>query len=407
MIGFILGTSEGRKILSLINKYTDDIAVSTATAYGGNILKEFSIKVLNTKPLNKEEMIAWIELNEINILVDASHPYAQEVTKTALECANDLNIKYVRYERQGALENINGEYVLRVKNYDEAIEIIKNIDGNTLNSTGGNNVSKFLNLNLKYRIIHRILPSPKVLTNIVESGISIKDIIAVQGPISYELEKAFINQYNIKAILTKDSGIEGGVLEKLKAVRECKIKLIVIEKPKFNYDLVFYDEESLVQFLVNNNFGVKMNYTVEITDTDNENFRTLEKKLDDELYLIYGELQNNYSSYNSVQDLKTIMIYEIKNPIACGCLKVIDTSLAEVKRVFVSSEKRSKGVAKIVVRELEKLAIENNIKTLILQTGVKQFAAINLYKSMGYTTIENYGPYVNDVNSICMKKVLS
>jgi precorrin-6A/cobalt-precorrin-6A reductase len=250
MIGFILGTSEGRKILSLINKYTDNIAVTTATTYGGQLLKEFKIKNLNTKPLNKEEMLNWIKYNEINILVDASHPYAQEVTKTALECTNDLKIKYVRYERQGALENITGEDIIRVKNYDEAIEIIKNIEGNVLNTTGGNNVSKFLNLDFGYRVIHRILPSPSVLTKIVEAGIKLKDIIALQGPISYELEKAFIHQYNAKAILTKDSGIEGGVLEKLKAARECKIKLIVIEKPKFKYNLVFYNEEKLIEFLV-------------------------------------------------------------------------------------------------------------------------------------------------------------
>lgn len=250
MFGFILGTSEGRKILSLINNYTDEIAVTTATTYGGQLLKEFRIKSLNTKPLNKEEMLNWIKDNGINILVDASHPYAQEVTKTALECSNDLNIKYVRYERQGALEDITGEDIIRVKNYDEAIEVIKNIDGNILNTTGGNNVSKFLNLDFEYRIIHRILPSPNVLAKIVEAGIKPKDIIALQGPISYELEKAFINQYNAKAILTKDSGIEGGVLEKLKAVRECKIKLIVIEKPKSNYDLVFYHEEELIKFLL-------------------------------------------------------------------------------------------------------------------------------------------------------------
>lgn len=250
MIGFILGTSEGRRILSLINKYTNDIAVSTATTYGGEILREFDIKVLNTKPLNKDEMLNWLNSNKIDILVDASHPYAQEVTKTALECANYLNIKYARYERQGALENINGEDILKVRNYDEAIEIIKNIDGNILNTTGGNNVSKFINLDFKYRVIHRILPLPNVLAKIVEAGVSIKDIIALQGPISYELEKAFISQYDIKAILTKDSGIEGGVLEKFKAVRECRIKLIVIEKPKFNYDLEFNDEDSLVKFLI-------------------------------------------------------------------------------------------------------------------------------------------------------------
>ena len=250
MIGFILGTSEGRKILSLINKYTNEIAVTTATAYGGEILKEFNIKALNTKPLNKEGMLNWIKVNEIKVLVDASHPYAQEVTKTALECANNLQIKYVRYERQGALENVNGEDIIRVKSYYEAIDFMKKLEGNVLNTTGGNNVPKFLNLDFKYRIIHRILPSPNVLTKIVDAGINIKDIIALQGPISYELEKAFIDHYNIKAILTKDSGIEGGVLEKLKAARECEIKLIIMEKPKFNYDLAFNDEKSLLEYLI-------------------------------------------------------------------------------------------------------------------------------------------------------------
>lgn len=254
MIGFILGTSEGRKILSLINKYTNEIAVTTATTYGGDLLKEFNIKVLNTKPLNKEEMLNWIKVNGIDVLVDASHPYAQEVTKTALECSKELEIQFVRYERQGSLENVNGSNIIRVKDYDEAIMIIKEIDGNILNTTGGNNVSKFLNLDFKYRIIHRILPAPKVLTKIVEAGISIKDIIAMQGPITYELEKAFIHQYNAKAILTKDSGVEGGALEKYKAAKEANIKLIVIDKPSFIGDFIFDNEEELVRYLVSKNY---------------------------------------------------------------------------------------------------------------------------------------------------------
>jgi len=149
-----------------------------------------------------------------------------------------------------------------------------------------------------------------------------------------------------------------------------------------------------------------MNYTVERTTTENINFRILERKLDDELNKIYGEVQDNYLPHNIVKDLKTIIIYKIENPIACGCLKFLDNDLAEVKRVFVSSENRGKSIAKIVVKEIEELAIESGIKTLILQTGMKQKAAINLYQSMGYNIIENYEPYVDDINSICMKKAL-
>ena len=54
MIGFILGTSEGREILKMINKYTDEVVVSTATEYGGKLLENFKLKHLNTKPLDED-----------------------------------------------------------------------------------------------------------------------------------------------------------------------------------------------------------------------------------------------------------------------------------------------------------------------------------------------------------------
>ena len=54
MIGFVLGTGEGRAILSHVNKYTDEIVVSTATEYGYEIYKEFKAKHFNYRPLNED-----------------------------------------------------------------------------------------------------------------------------------------------------------------------------------------------------------------------------------------------------------------------------------------------------------------------------------------------------------------
>lgn len=149
-----------------------------------------------------------------------------------------------------------------------------------------------------------------------------------------------------------------------------------------------------------------MKYKIERTSTEKADFRILEKKLDEELYEIYGEMQDNYSTFNNVEDLKTIIVYVGSKPAACGCLKLVDDESAEVKRVYVASDYRGKSVSKVVMKELEEWAIEDNIKTLILQTGSKQRPAINLYSSLGYSYIENFGPYVNDDNSVCMKKAL-
>ena len=249
MIGFILGTGEGKKILSLVNEFTDKIAVSTATRYGGELLENYKFKSINTKPLNKKEMTEWIKENEIKVLVDGSHPYAAEVTSNAIEICNELKIEYVRYERKGVLEEIKGTDIIRVNNYDQVLECLKEIKGNVLNTTGGNNADKFVKADFDYRIIHRILPMPKVLTKLIESGIKVPDIIALQGPVTYDLEKAFIKHYDIKALITKDSGDNGGAYEKFKAARDSGAKTIIIEKPHFSYKNVFYNEEDIIQYL--------------------------------------------------------------------------------------------------------------------------------------------------------------
>lgn len=250
MIGFILGTSEGREILKIINKYTDEVVVSTATEYGGKLLKDFKLKHLNTKPLDKDGIKNLIKEFDIKVLVDASHPYATEVSKNAIESAKNMEIDYVRFERQGVLSSSSYKNIIKIKKYDELKEVLKDIEGNILNTTGSKNIKNILNVNSKNRIIHRILPSSKILEEVLNLGVKVEDVIAIKGPISYELNIGFIDQYNAKAIITKDSGNAGGTLEKLKACKDKNIKLIVIEKPKMEYGNTFYDEAKLVKYLV-------------------------------------------------------------------------------------------------------------------------------------------------------------
>ena len=103
MIGFVLGIGEGRAILSHVNKYTDEIVVSTATEYGYEIYKEFKAKHFNYRPLNEDEFKDLITKFGIDTFVDVSHPYACEVSKTLIKVCNDLNIEYIRYERKNVM----------------------------------------------------------------------------------------------------------------------------------------------------------------------------------------------------------------------------------------------------------------------------------------------------------------
>lgn len=250
MIALILGTSEGREILSLLNKFTDNILISTATAYGGEILKNYKYKKLNTKPLNKKELSNMLKKNQVNILIDASHPYALEVTKNAREVSKNLNIEYLRYERPSSAEEFKGnKKVVFLEDYKDLNEALKNIKGNILNTSGSRNMDKILDLKLENRIIHRVLPSVKVLEDCFNLGVKVEDLMAIKGPISKELNKAFIKDYDAKALILKDSGPQGGTKEKILACLECDIYALVIRRKKINYEKEFNNIENLVEYI--------------------------------------------------------------------------------------------------------------------------------------------------------------
>ena len=250
MIALILGTSEGKNILSLLNEFTEDIFVSTATSYGGEILKNYKYKVLNTKPLDKAQLSESFKENKVHLVVDGSHPYALEITKNTMEICSELGIEYFRYERPSILEKYKAEsLVMEVESYEALKESLKDIKGNILNTTGSRNIEKLLNLNLHNRIIHRVLPSVKVMEECLNLGLAVEDIIAIKGPISYELNCAFIKEYEAKAILLKDSGAQGGTEEKLKAAIALGIPAFVIGRKAVNYKKVFYREKDIVDYI--------------------------------------------------------------------------------------------------------------------------------------------------------------
>ncbi|AKA72201.1 cobalt-precorrin-6A reductase [Clostridium scatologenes] len=251
MIGLILGTSEGKSILSLLNKFTKDILISTATEYGGELLQNYKYAYLNTKPLNLEGLKELFKKKGIRILVDASHPYAVEITDNAIKACSELNIEYVRYERASCVDKFKDhEKVIEVENYEGLYDKLKYIKGNILNTSGSRNLDKILSLNIENRIVHRVLPSVKVMDECLSKGVKIDDIIAIKGPISYNLNCAFIKEYEAKAMILKDSGIQGGTEEKIKACVDNDIYAFIIERNTRKYKTIFYDEENLVQYII-------------------------------------------------------------------------------------------------------------------------------------------------------------
>jgi len=143
------------------------------------------------------------------------------------------------------------------------------------------------------------------------------------------------------------------------------------------------------------------------TTSDSPDFRELVVLLDNDLDSRYGVLQEHYNQFNRIEANNTVVVAYLEDiPVGCGCFKKFDNDSVEIKRMFVKDDYRGKGIARKILTELEKWATEIGYKNTVLETGSKQFEAINFYTNFGYNRIENFGQYAGNTNSICMSKSL-
>ena len=90
----------------------------------------------------------------------------------------------------------------------------------------------------------------------------------------------------------------------------------------------------------------------------------------------------------------------------CGYL-LLSERAAEVKRLFVDPAVRGRGVARLLVQAVEHAAAREGVQALFLETGVKSFEALQLYKRRGFIECERFGTYQSDPLSVFMMKRLS
>ena len=143
------------------------------------------------------------------------------------------------------------------------------------------------------------------------------------------------------------------------------------------------------------------------TNSENKDFQYLVLELDKDLANRNGETNDFFAQFNKLDLIKNAVVALNDNlPVGCGAMKEYDKSTMEIKRMFVPTKMRGKGVAVAVLNELESWARELGYEKCVLETGDKMLEAIGLYKKCGYKMISNYGQYANVENSICFEKEL-
>jgi len=114
---------------------------------------------------------------------------------------------------------------------------------------------------------------------------------------------------------------------------------------------------------------------------------------------------NSYDPREPLADGAAFFIARIDGrPVGCGAIRPLAPGVGEVKRMFVAPEARGRGISRLILQELERAALEIGYRQLRLETGVLQPRAIALYESAGYQRIEQYGYYIDDPRSVCLRR---
>lgn len=237
MIWLIGGTGISREVSKLLQEKNIGHIVTVATEYGKKLYRDVDVRMGR---LDTQGMATFIEENNIKLVVDATHPYAVDVSKNSIKAAEKKSIRHVRLER----EMYNYKDGKKYNTYEEVVEYLNDKKGNVLVTTGSNNISQFGNDLTRYYF--RILPVEVSIQKAIEVGISPKNIIGIQGPFTTEFNRAIIKNYSIKYLITKESGSEGGEIEKIEASVLEDVEILVIKRPKVEYKKVIYSIDELM-----------------------------------------------------------------------------------------------------------------------------------------------------------------
>lgn len=225
MIWIIGGTCETRELVKRLNGRKNYI-ITAATEDGKQFIDSQNLLIGR---MDYHEMVKFIQENQIKLVIDLSHPYAVLVSKNAQRAASSQNVKYIRYVRPQAVFT---DCVIYKKSLDECIEYLKSVSGTVFFTTGSKNIGRFEKIKGNNRFVYRILPSIPGIEECKKYNVLIKDVVAMLGPFSVELNRAMFKEYDADYVIMKDSGIEGGTNEKIKACINLGIVPVVIGREK-------------------------------------------------------------------------------------------------------------------------------------------------------------------------------
>lgn len=225
------GTTEGRELAELLADSNIKCSVCVATDYALELMNDKRLDV-HCGRLTEEEMEVLMRDGKFDVVVDATHPYAQIVSQNVRQAADKESISLIRLRR--STESAEEGFV-SFKTHEECSAWLSLQTGNILLTTGSKDLGSYAkNETIKNRLFVRVLPGEESIRLCTANGITGRQIIAMQGPFSAQMNECILREYSIDWMVTKISGHAGGFEEKIEAAKKAGVGICAILPPTEN-----------------------------------------------------------------------------------------------------------------------------------------------------------------------------
>ncbi|WP_051689808.1 precorrin-6A reductase [Pelobacter seleniigenes] len=230
MILLFGGTSETAGLAESLAGLELPVLVSTATDAELDVGRHPLIR-RRCGRLDEEGMSALLVREGLRLIVDASHPFAVELQRTARAVAARYQLPYFRFQRPACA--LSADELFEVADHQEAAELAVSFGSPVLLTTGSRNLEPYVHAARREGVplFVRVLPHPDAVAACAAAGIPEANRIFARGPFSEEQNRKLIATLRIGVLVTKDSGVAGGVAEKIAAARKEDCLVIMIRRP--------------------------------------------------------------------------------------------------------------------------------------------------------------------------------
>lgn len=218
MILIFGGTTEGRHSVETLDEAGKPFYYSTRSA--GQHIEGLHV-IHRVGAMQQADMVRFCRENGIRLLVDAAHPFAENVHKNVEATATELHLPVVRYERQYLPHS--SEWVWCADFNDAIVQLERRGISRLLALTGVQTIAKMRPYWTHYDCWFRILHRPESVNQALAQGFPEERLLF------YPDNR--LENIRPQAILTKESGLSGGFAEKVAEAKKTGIPLFVVQRP--------------------------------------------------------------------------------------------------------------------------------------------------------------------------------